>query len=295
MSRQDSRSLATVRALVFWSVLAPAFGVAAEKPALPRGDVGMQVSIDSLVLPGSELEPATVTDETAVIIRIDNVAPHGTDLRYDLVCSGLEPGEHDLRRYLRRKDGSATGDLPELLFRVNSLLPPGQIEPHRLEAARLPWLGGYRVLLLAGSGLWAAAIVWLMLPRKQRASIAPRQDSLPDSLADRLRPLVSDAVDGRLPPAKLAELERALVQFWKRRLNLDDLPPARSIAALRAHPQASPLLEQLEAWLHRPAGDGQVDVNELLEPYRNVSPDDLPSAEDAAADAPMSAFAREPA
>ena len=85
MGNRRSPFLTTVQALIVWTVLTPAVGEGAEKQRLPAGDVGMQVSIDGLVLPGPELEPATVTDETPVIIRIDSVAPHGTDLRYDLV------------------------------------------------------------------------------------------------------------------------------------------------------------------------------------------------------------------
>ncbi len=95
------------------------------------------------------------------------------------------------------------------------------------------------------------------------------------SLADRLRPLVTEAMAGRLAPAKLAELERALVSYWRRRLNLESLTPVEAIARLKAHPEASPLVTQLENWLHRPAGDRNVDVALLLEPYRNIAPDAL--------------------
>jgi hypothetical protein len=101
---------------------------------------------------------------------------------------------------------------------------------------------------------------------------------------------------GRLPPAKLAELERALVQYWRRRLNLDDLSPVASIAELRRHPEANPLIRQLETWLHRPGGEQTVDINELLEPYRNVSPDDLPTMKDGSAGVASSPMLiREPA
>jgi len=81
-----------------------------------------------------------------------------------------------------------------------------------------------------------------------------------------------------LPPAKLAELERALVSYWRRKLVLEDLAPVEALATLRAHPEASPLVTQLEAWLHRPAGQQTVDVGQLLEPYRNIAPEELDGA-----------------
>lgn len=276
--------------LAVMGALLPSLAHAADPPALPAGDVGMQVAIDGLVLPGTELEPVPVSDEIPVIIRIDDVAPHGTDLRYDLVCSGLEPGRFDLREFLRRKDGSTTDDLPELVFQVNSLLPAGQIEPHGLEASRLPWLGGYRSLMIMGALLWSALLIWLVWPRKPKPVVEMHADKPPESLADRLRPLVTDAMSGQLPPAKLAELERALVQYWKRRLQIDEPSPARSIARLRVHPDAGPLIGQLETWLHRPAGNEQVDINELLEPYRDVSASDLTAPADEEHPSPSTAL-----
>ena len=257
---------------------------AGDAPALPASTVGMPVEIKQLVLPGSELEAAPISDKSLVVIRVDQVFPHGTARRYDLVCYALEPGEYDLREFLRRKDGSATDDLPSLKFQVASLLPAGQIEPHALSFASLPWLGGYRLLMIVGGAIWIAGLAWLVIPRRKKGARGEERNEAPAlSLADRLQPLVTEAMAGRLPPAKLAELERALVSYWRRRLGLDDLAPAEAIARLRAHPGASPLVTQLEAWLHRPAGHEAVDVGKLLEPYRNIAPHELDVAAPVAA------------
>ncbi|MBS0266397.1 MAG: hypothetical protein JSS02_30985 [Planctomycetes bacterium] len=245
-------------------------------PAVTKSTVGMPVKIEQIVLPGTELEPLPVTDNTLVVLRVDAVYPHGTAFRYDLVCYGLEPGEYDLRQSLRRKDGSSTTDLPPLPFHVGSQLAAGQIEPHDLGAAKLPWLGGYRLWMVLGGVVWLAGLLWLVYPRKKPEEATEVAEVAPAvSLADRLRPLVTDAVAGRLPPAQLAELERALVSYWRRRLNLQDLAPAEALARLRADPEASPLVTQLETWLHRPPTPTQVDVAALLEPYRQIAPDAL--------------------
>jgi hypothetical protein len=248
--------------------------IAADPHVSATSTVGMPVRIEQIVLPGTELEPVAVTDKTLVVIRIDAVYPHGTDFRYDLVCYGVEPGEYDLRKYLQRKDGSSTDDLPALPFKVETQLAAGQIEPHDLRFASMPWLGGYRLLLGLAAFVWLAGLVWLLYPRRKKSAAAEAAAIItPLSLADRLRPLVTDAVAGRLAPAKLAELERALVSYWRRRLGLERLTPVEALSQLRAHPQASPLVTQLEIWLHRPAGDKHVDVAALLEPYRNIAPD----------------------
>jgi hypothetical protein len=236
----------------------------------------MPVQIEQLVLPGPELEPLPVTDKTPVVIRIDAVYPHGTDFRYDLFCYGLEPGEYDLRNYLRRTDGASASNLPALPFFVHSQLPLGQVEPNKLAFGTLPWLGGYRLLMIVAGVIWVTGLVWLVYPRrKPAAAIDAGPVVAPVTLADRLRPLVTDAIAGRLSTARLAELERTLVSYWRRRLGLADLAPVDALARLREHPEASPLIKELEAWLHRPAGSREVDVNVLLAPYQNVAPAEL--------------------
>jgi hypothetical protein len=237
--------------------------------AIPPSTVGLPVELTDVVLPGAELGPVPLDDQTPVVIRVDAVYPHGTDHRYDLVISALEPGTFDLRDYLRRKDGTAVDDLPPLKFTVQTLLPPGQVEPHRPAAARLPWLGGYRIFIAVTGVLWVAVMGWLMWPRRRSAAASNEGDgTVPQSFADRLRPLVSKARDGQAGAVELAELERAVVEYWRRRIGLTDVPPADVISRLRNHPEAAPLLLQLEEWLHRPDTNGRdINVNALLAPY----------------------------
>ncbi len=237
--------------------------------------VGMQEKLEGIVLPGPELEVAPITDETPVILRIDAAYPHGDSFRYDIVYSGLEPGEYDVTKFLQRKDGIPVGELRPFNVTITSVLPEGQIEPHGLSYSRLPWLGGYRQLLIMGGVIWIAALAWFVYSRPRKPVEVSVQPDAPVSLADRLRPLVNDAIAGNLPPARLAELERALIVYWRRRLQLDNIPPAAALARLRAHDEAGPLLAQLDSWLHRPAGRGTVDVNQLLAPYQNIDAEEL--------------------
>ena len=110
----------------------------------------------------------------------------------------FEPGDYDLAQFLRRKDGSATSDLPKIPVKVTTLLPAGQIEPTALTFRSLPWLGGYRLLMIALAVFWIAGLVWLLYPKRKQAAVV-RDDLGPQgiSLADRLRPLVSDAMAAR--------------------------------------------------------------------------------------------------
>jgi hypothetical protein len=236
--------------------------------------VGMPCTIRELVLPGSELEVARLGDKSPIVLRVESASPHGSAFRYDLEFYGLEAGDYDLGRWLRRKDGSATGDLPPIPVHVRSLLPPGQVRPHAPPPATTSGFGGYQSLLIAGGLVWLLGLGALVFvarhgPRTQTRAAGERAGTL----ADRLHPLVENAVRGTLSRSQRAELELALVAFWRRRLALEDRRPDEVLALLRRHEQAGPLLAGLENWLHRPQPVGQVDLAALLAPYRDMPAD----------------------
>lgn len=239
-------------------------------PVPRETSVGMTGRIEQLVLPGTELE--AIPDEERklpIVLRIVRTYPHGTAFRYDLEYYGLEPGDYDLKNYLRRKDDSPTSDLPSLPVRITPLLPPGQITPHDLESQPAPSLGGYRKLRIAAGAIWIIgliAIIYFGFVRRRRTVAVVEQR--PVTLADRLRPLIDGAIAGRLSQAELASLERSLLAFWRKRLKLEDTEPALAIERLRQHPESGPLLHQLELWLHRPGTSEKVDPVELLKPYQ---------------------------
>jgi hypothetical protein len=240
--------------------------------------VGMPAKIDGLLLPGSELEAKPLDRKAPVVLRVLNTYPHGTlGFRYDLEWYGLEPGTFDLREALRRKDGSPTGDVPPIKVQVNPLLPPGQVVPNAVQPHGTPSLGGYQTLLIAGGVVWVVGLLAILLlgRRKRRAEA---DESKPLTVADRLRPLVEKAMAGQLSLTEQAALERTLLAFWRTRLHLEHTRPVEAIGRLRAHPEAGALLNQLEAWLHRPAPANESDVATLLRPYRHAPANELSEA-----------------
>jgi hypothetical protein len=237
--------------------------------------VGMPGILRELVLPGSELEAKRITDrKTPIILRIVRVSPHGTAFRYDLEYVGLEPGTFDLKEYLQRKDRSSTADLPPVRVTITSVLPREQVLPNELEPAAPPRLGGYWLLLTIGAIVWILgllAILFVGRKRRQTAAVAGR----PKTLAEHLRPLVEEAVAGRSDPTRLADLERALITYWTKRLGLYEKKPVDALPVLRQHAEAGPLLRQLEVWLHQRQRPETIDVAALLAPYRNLPADAL--------------------
>ena len=244
--------------------------------SLPTTTVGMPGKMEQIVLPGSELEVKRREDRDApIVLRIVATYPHGTAHRYDLTYYGLEPGRYDLKDYLRRKDGSPIEDLPALPVEIVSVLPAGQIQPHALRAERGPRLGGYRVVLVVLGGVWTAGMLVILLARRSGRRRAALAASRPATLAERLRPLIRAALEGELDENQKGELERMLLAYWRRRLDLFDLKPADAIAQLREHEEAGQLLRQLEFWLHAPGTAETVDIGKLLKPYENLPADEV--------------------
>ena len=245
----------------------------------------MPARIEQRVLAGSELEVRPIDDRRApIVLRILGVYPHGTAFRYDFVYYGLDPGTYDLKNLLRRKDGSPTADLPPIPVLIEPLLPPGQLEPHPLSLSASPWLGGYRLYMLIGGLAWLFGLAAILLVRRGKHVASGEAAGRALTLADRLKPLVDKALAGKLGSGEQAELERLLIGYWRRRLKLEDAPPAKLIMLLRNHDEAGPLLRRLEDWLHRPAGTvGAVDVAALLKPYQAIAADDVEQAAAASA------------
>jgi hypothetical protein len=274
------RQVPTLLPLLLVAIATAAIADDAQGQPRSQSTVGMPARLEQVVLPGPELEVKPIEDRRApLVVRIAAVYPHGTDFRYDLVYYGLEPGRYDLRDSLRRKDGAALKDIPPLPVLVEPVLPPGQIEPHRPPLESSPWLGGYRWLAIAGGLVWFAGLLAIMLGGRRKRTRAEAVAARPLTLADRLQPLVNAAMAGTLGRGQEAELERLLIGYWRKRLVLERVEPARLIALLREHDQAGPLLRRLEDWLHRPPGEAAepVDVAALLEPYRSI-PADEPEA-----------------
>ena len=256
-------------------------GVAAAHQEPTSSPIGMTVRRTDVVLPGSELEVAPPEKDAPLVLRIAALRPHGDALRYDLEYWGLEPGVHDLRDWLRRRDGSPADDLPPLAVRFTSALPAGRVEPHAPAPRELPAFGGYRTLLIVAGVLWVVGLVALLLLGRKRRLAQEAARPRPLTLAERLRPLVERALQGNLGRAERAQLELSLLAYWRRRLGLDERRPEQVIALLREHDEAGPLLRGLEDWLHRPESPRDVDVAALLAPYRDLPADALENLEPA--------------
>ncbi len=237
--------------------------------------VGVPAWIRDLVLPGSELVVAPADFTAPIVLRIDEVYAHGDSFRYDLVYYGLDPGTFDLGDFLKRRDGSSAEDLPPIAVEISSVLPPGQIMPNTLNAGQVPGVGGYELTLWIGGALWLAGLVAILaLGRKRRGEHGDAGERTV-TLAERLRPLVEQAMAGTLSQEDRAQLELMLIAFWRRKLGLEDAGAVASLARLKEHEEAGPLLRQLEDWLHRPQPAADVDLNELLAPYRDLPADAL--------------------
>ncbi|MBN1515889.1 hypothetical protein JXA32_04925 [Candidatus Sumerlaeota bacterium] len=232
--------------------------------------VGIEGTLEAK-LPDENIEALSAHDRSELILHVKCIDVITTgSYRYDLRYMGMVPGEYDLRNYLLTPDGLTTQALPVLPVTVASALPAdfkGELAPDRLRKPSL--LRGYRGVMLAVLALWISALFALIFAGRRKKEITAEKPRFP-SLADRLRPLVIDAAEGRLSLDGKARLERMLVGYWRIKLGLTG-DMAQCITELKRHPEADALILTLEQWLHRPPGAKQVNVAELLAPYREIA------------------------
>ena len=239
--------------------------------------VGAAGSIEQIILPGTELTGKPIDEGDPIVVRVLNVFPHGDSFRYDIRFHGMEPGKFNLVDWMERKDDSSKSDLPNVEVTIRSLLPPGQIEPNKLETGWIPRMGGYRFLMIAAIVFWLLGLLALIFAKRKK----PVVETVPEeemTLADLLQQRIEAASENRMDKSQYAELERMLTSFWRRRLGLESEPTHVALAKIKSDEKAGPLMRQIETWMHSPEKSKNVDLATLLDPFKSL-PADTPEFE----------------
>jgi len=233
--------------------------------------LGLPTSITDLYVPGSLIEVIPRKDnESSLVIRIIETKTAAVGHRYDLEVYGLDPGTHQLSDFLRYADSKAPLSGLDHTVTVTTRHPLDTLpNPEELEHIPPPKLGGYRTLIIALGILWLLVLLALIFYRKKQADEVASTIP-PPTLHEKLNLLVTAASRGDLSDHERSELERLIIGHWKKEIpDLAQVPPARALAQLRQHPEASPLVLKLEEWLHAPNPSlSHTDIAPLLAHYR---------------------------
>ena len=254
-------------AFLWWAFLVMPLVVA----EVPEQRVGRPLLIEERYLPGPLLDVVPRRDrEPSLVVRILETKPAKDGFRYNFEIQGLDPGTHNLGGYLREASAESGHSDHEVPIIITTGIPEGLPLPSELSPKPVPGIGGYRTLIKVLIVVWIVGLALLINSlRKKKPSLA--SEVLRTSLAERLKPLVEKASREALSTNDQAHLERLLVGHWRERLpEVSDLGPVETLRYLRQHPEASPLILQLERWLHAP--DARLDpeaLEKLLKPYRS--------------------------
>jgi hypothetical protein len=253
-----------------------------EQPGLaedyPSPTVGVPAKISSLVLPGTKLKGKPLIDDAPMVVSVINAFQEIDGFRYDLEFQGFEPKKYNLSKWLVREDGSSTDGLPVVEVEVLRLLPKEGIHmPHELPTSSLPELGGYGPFAKAMAIAWGIGLLCLIFLRGPKKKSKNQQEPVL-SLADLLNDRLKSVFQGKVDPKQHAELERMLFAMWRRRLGLESVNTDEALRQIRSHKDAGELMQQLEEWMHSPAPNTDVDLANLLKPYKNIPASELDSS-----------------
>jgi len=241
--------------------------VGAEDQIRESVPIGVKIQIKDKVIPGPELEAKPLTKESAVVLRIKAVYPHGNAFRYDYEYYGLEPGSYNLGNYLQGKNNKPLMNNPNLPILFKSSLSQNQIKPNPPGDRQLPHFTKYRNILIVGAIIWLLGLLFLIFYGRKKLNLIKPSAGESLSPAEILRPLVKAAKQGNLGKNDQAKLERTLILFWSNQLNLNDKSPKIILSTIKSHPEAKPLFQKLESWFHSPQPEEPSDLDALLEPY----------------------------
>ena len=250
-----------------------------------RGMNGRVVVLDA----GAGLQPrADLSLDEPLIARVVGREPaEDGRQRYEIEFIGTVAGRFDLRTALQRPDGAFPADLPPIDVEIRRELAENAGTDVFTDARPAPRIRSrYREAIAAILAAWAAVPLLVgvcQLVRRLTAPV-PAAPVPPPSLAERLEPLLLAAAEGRMSLEERARLELLLLARLGEREGMADRPRADAIAALRRMPDAGPLLEAVESWLHRPgpAEPRRHRVAELLLPFRVQEAEAMVAAEESA-------------
>jgi hypothetical protein len=266
MTSTTKRAVLTILFLVLCRVAA-----AAEAGLSASPTVGIEGSV-SLEIPGPQLFAIQRDKDALLYLWIVGVKKNENSFTYDFRYVGMRPGKHNLLYYLRYQDGASPAGLQhKVTVEVKSALEEGHVGYlTKIEPVPIRLFTWYREIVAGLVIVWAVLLVPLVLvgrpSKKEEISVLP-----PQSLADRLRPLVVKAADGKLTLEEKALFERLMLGYWCQRLELDPKDILKSLAVLRKHDVAGELICAIESWFHKPISADGVDIAALLEPYRNLN------------------------
>ncbi len=235
------------------------------------GRVGQSVFLTDIYIAGGEAKPLPRRDRNPpLVVRLLDTKPAQDGFRYDFEITGLDPGKYDLAKFLTAADAANPPDFPEILLEIVAGRSEGLVLPHEIGQDELPQLGGYRRMMTILAGVWLAGFIGLLIWKRGKSVVPGSTEAAPPSLRERLQPLVLQASKGDLDSSGRAALERLVIGHWRERLpEVASLPPAEAMVKLRAHAEASPLLLEIERWLHsRDPSVSSDRIEALLAPYR---------------------------
>jgi len=157
-----------------------------------KSSVGVGLLIEDIEISGSKIIPIPRTNyKTPIVLRVVSTEEIDGGFRYTIHAEGLDPGNYDLIKFLKRQDNTPleTDSIP---FEVYSVLDAPLTEPQKLTTTKPDSIGGYTTLL------WILAIIWIIglliiLFYKKRTHSSEEIKTPPPTLAEKITALLKES------------------------------------------------------------------------------------------------------
>lgn len=232
-----------------------------------KTSVGVGLVIEGIEISGSKVIPIPRADyQVPIVLRIVSAEQTEEGYTYSLHAEGLDPGNYDLAKYLKREDNTPL-EVDVIPFEVNSILANKLDEPRKLTSTKPEGIGGYTTLL------WVLGILWLlvllgMIFYKKRSDLPAEDQAPPPTLTEKITALLKQSNNDKLNTENQAQLERLLIGHWMEKFpELKDKPMSESLTFLRNNEESSPMIRSVERWLHSGKEVTDDEIRDTLAPY----------------------------
>jgi len=205
----------------------------------------------------------------AVNLRIADVVEQSDRRVYDIRYIVNRSGTFDLRDYLTSEDGSELDGLPTFEFTGDPKLSQDlDTRIQETEGVRVDVGGRYYETLAGLAVLWIAWLFLLIFWKRPKSAPEPDTGPPEPTLAEQLRDYLAKLEAGTLDSEAKAKLEMALLQSWRKTLDVGDRRMADALREIRWDSRTREPLEKLQHWLHHPASPiPSAEIADVIRPY----------------------------
>jgi hypothetical protein len=221
-----------------------------------------------VILPSKDWGLTFIGDDSELDLRLIAVEASNDGFEYRIEVIANEAGRYNVLDYLRSPLDDQGARQDPIWMEFETILPlkfDGELRAYKQNEIELsPWYQSMNRILM---GLWLLGLCMIIFIKKKKV-ISVKEEVRELTLAQYLLSRLEQLNQGKSNKELWQEVELSCIQFCREQLNIQDLSGAEVFAQLKAEPNTSVLILNLEKALH---AKGKMNIQSLLNQIRDFT------------------------